>query len=102
MRFCSTPSFAALTNQNSAVIPACFMLKLNKPMPMCVSLVRQIQQLTELECAEMSSTHPLLSLIASHASEGKLEGGNNKGLFVVSLSKGKGQYGQCPAAVEFA
>ncbi|KAF5288427.1 hypothetical protein FQR65_LT02079 [Abscondita terminalis] len=78
----STPSFASLTNQNSAVIPACFMLKLNKPMPMCVSLVHQIQQLTELECAETSSTHPLLSLIVTHASDGQIEPGNNKGLFV--------------------
>uniref|UniRef100_A0A1Y1L2C4 Mediator of RNA polymerase II transcription subunit 1 n=1 Tax=Photinus pyralis TaxID=7054 RepID=A0A1Y1L2C4_PHOPY len=78
----STPSFAALTNQNSAVIPACFMLKLNKPMPMCVSLIQQIQQLTELECVEMSSTHPLLSLIVTHASDGQIEPGNNKGLFV--------------------
>ncbi|KAF5290493.1 hypothetical protein FQA39_LY03597 [Lamprigera yunnana] len=78
----STPSFAALTNQNSAVIPACFLLKLNKPMPMCVSLVHQIQQLTELECVEMSSTYPLLSLIVTHASQGQIEPGNNKGLFV--------------------
>lgn len=67
---------------------------------MCVTLLREIQQLTELEIPELASstsssstttttatttTHPLLSLIASHASNGKLEAGNNKGLFVVSL-----------------
>lgn len=57
-------------------------------MPMCVSLVRQIHQLTELECAELSSaTCPLLSLIATHASNGKVEGGSNKGLFVVSSKR---------------
>lgn len=81
---CSTPSFAALSSQNSAAIPACFVLRLNKPMPMCVALVRQIQQLTEIECADLSTTHTLLSLIATHASEGKLDSTSMKGLFVVS------------------
>lgn len=53
-------------------------------MPMCITLLREIQQLTELEIPELSTPpHPLLSLIASHASNGKLEAGNNKGLFVV-------------------
>lgn len=81
----STPSFTPFNSQNSAAIPACFVLKLNKPMPMCVTLLREIQQLTELEIPELSTaTHPLLSLIATHASNGKLEAGNNKGLFVVS------------------
>lgn len=98
-RVFSTPSFTPFNSQNSAAIPACFVLKLNKPMPMCVTLLREIQQLTELEIPELASsissssttttttttTHPLLSLIASHASNGKLEAGNNKGLFVVSL-----------------
>jgi mediator of RNA polymerase II transcription subunit 1 len=79
----STPSFSPLSSQNSAAIPACFVLKLNKPMPMCVSLVRQIQQVTELDSIEQSATHPLLSLIVHHSSEGKMESGNNKGLFVV-------------------
>lgn len=53
-------------------------------MPICVSLVRQIQQVTELDTIEQSATHPLLSLIVHHSSEGKMESGNNKGLFVVS------------------
>ncbi|XP_018319034.1 mediator of RNA polymerase II transcription subunit 1 [Agrilus planipennis] len=78
----STPSFAALSPQNSAVIPACFILKLNKPMPMCVALVKQLQQLTELECADTSVTHPLLSLIVTHHSDGKMDTANNRGLFV--------------------
>lgn len=55
-------------------------------MPMCLALAKQIQQLTELECAETSTTHPLLSLIATHASDGKLDSLNNKGLFVVSVA----------------
>lgn len=79
----STPSYANLTNLNSSVIPACFVLRLNKAMPMCVSLIRQIQQLTELECAETTVTHPLIGLIVSHSTNGKLDGKNNRGLFVV-------------------
>ncbi|KAI4456845.1 mediator of rna polymerase ii transcription subunit 1 [Holotrichia oblita] len=78
----STPSYASLTSQNTVTIPACFVLRLNKPMPMCVALVRQIQQITELECAELTTTHPLLSLIATHTSDGKLEAGTTRGLFV--------------------
>lgn len=79
----NTPSFTPFNSQNSAAIPACFVLKLNKPMPMCVTLLREIQQLTELEIPELQTqTHPLLNLIASHASNGKLEAGNNKALFV--------------------
>lgn len=81
----STPSYASLTSQNTVTIPACFVLRLNKPMPMCVALVRQIQQITELECAELSTTQPLLSLITSDTSEGKLETGVAKGLFVVRI-----------------
>ncbi|KRT79682.1 hypothetical protein AMK59_7184, partial [Oryctes borbonicus] len=63
-------------------IPACFVLRLNKPMPMCIALVRQIHQITELECGELTTTHPLLSLIATHSSDGKLEATTTKGLFV--------------------
>lgn len=78
----NTPSYAPLTSQNSALIPACFVLKLNRPMPMCVALLRQIQAITDLEIADCSSTHPLLSLIAKHTSDGKLDSSNNRGLFV--------------------
>lgn len=53
-------------------------------MPMCLSLVRQIQQVTELDSIDQSSTEPLLNLIVRHSSDNKLESGNNKGLFVVS------------------
>lgn len=80
----STPSFAALSSQNSATIPACFVLRLNKPMPMCVALIRQIQQLTEMDAMDLTTTHPLLSLIATHSSDGKLDAGSMRGMFVVS------------------
>lgn len=57
-------------------------------MPMCLGLVKQIHQLTELECAELSATHPLLSLIATHSSDGKVDSLHNKGLFVVGILAG--------------
>lgn len=62
------------------------MLKLNKPLPMCVSLVRRIQQVTDMEFVDVSSTHPLMSLITQHISEGQLDCAQNKGLFVVSIN----------------
>ncbi|KAJ8959121.1 hypothetical protein NQ318_022378 [Aromia moschata] len=78
----STPSYSPLTAQNSAVIPACFVLKLNKPMPMCLSLVRQIQQIHPWTDIDSAPTQPLLNLIVSHASDGKMDSSNNRGLFV--------------------
>ncbi|XP_066993755.2 mediator of RNA polymerase II transcription subunit 1 [Anabrus simplex] len=78
----SSPSYAALTASNSATLPACFVLRLNHPLPMCLALVRRIQQVTEIECGDLSSPHPLLSLITQHASAGQLDCANNRGLFV--------------------
>ncbi|XP_017881102.1 mediator of RNA polymerase II transcription subunit 1-like [Ceratina calcarata] len=78
----STPSYAALTGTNSSALPACFVLKLAKKMPMCMELVRRIQKVTELECANISSPHPLLSLIVQHASDSQLDCRNNRGLYV--------------------
>ncbi|CAH1971867.1 unnamed protein product [Acanthoscelides obtectus] len=77
-----TPSYTSLSNQNSAVIPACFVLKLNKPMPMCLSLVRQIQQLQQWSDIDNVPQQPLLNLIVTHCSEGKVHSANNKGMFV--------------------
>lgn len=78
----STPTYNPTTPSNSAVIPAYFVLRLNRAMPMCVTLLRQIQQITELECKDTNTTHPLLSLICTHSSDGKMDSANNKGLFV--------------------
>nr|CAH7762878.1 unnamed protein product [Callosobruchus chinensis] len=77
-----TPSYTSLSSQNSAVIPACFVLKLNKPMPMCLSLVRQIQQLQQWTDIDSVPQQPLLNLIVTHCSEGKVHSANNKGMFV--------------------
>ncbi|OAD52651.1 Mediator of RNA polymerase II transcription subunit 1 [Eufriesea mexicana] len=78
----STPSYAPLTGTNSSVLPACFVLKLAKKMPMCMELVRRIQKVTELECGDISAPHPLLSLIVQHASKGQLDCRNNRRLYV--------------------
>ncbi|XP_021921531.1 mediator of RNA polymerase II transcription subunit 1 isoform X2 [Zootermopsis nevadensis] len=78
----STPLYASLSAANSATLPACFVLRLNNPMPMCLNLVRRIQQVTEMECGDLSTPHPLLSLVTQHASAGQLDCANNRGLFV--------------------
>lgn len=79
----STPLYAPLNANNSATLPACFVLRLNNPMPLCLALVRRIQQVTEMECGDLSTPHPLLSLVTQHASDGQLDCANNRGLFVV-------------------
>jgi len=82
--FFSTPSYAPLTSTNSSMLPACFVLKLGKKMPICMELVKRIQKITELECGDISAPHPLLSLIIQHASDGQLDCRNIRGLYVVS------------------
>nr|CAI5854489.1 unnamed protein product [Callosobruchus analis] len=77
-----TPAYTSLTSQNSALIPACFILKLNRPLPMCLSLVRQIQQLQQWTDIDSVPQQPLLNLIVTHCSEGKIHSANNKGMFV--------------------
>jgi mediator of RNA polymerase II transcription subunit 1 len=79
--------YAGVTPQNSAVLPAHFVLKLRSPMPMCVALAKLIQQVTEVECGDFSAPQPLLSLLTQHCSAGALDCANNKGLFVVSHIK---------------
>lgn len=59
-------------------------MKLNKPLPMCLPLIRQIQQIhpwTEIDNIQMQ---PILNLIVNHCSDGKMTSSTNKGLFVVS------------------
>lgn len=81
--FFSTPVYATMTASNSAVLPACFILRLSKPLPMCLPLVRRIQQVTEIEWSNDLQPHPLMSLITQHASAGQLDCSANRGLFVV-------------------
>uniref|UniRef100_A0A8D8LNG0 Mediator of RNA polymerase II transcription subunit 1 n=1 Tax=Cacopsylla melanoneura TaxID=428564 RepID=A0A8D8LNG0_9HEMI len=80
----STPVYGASTPQNTTPLPACFVLKLSKPIPMAVSLVKKIQAVTEMECttSDLSSACPLLSLIIQHGSDKPDESVSNKPLFV--------------------
>lgn len=80
----NTPSYAQLTSTNSSMLPACFVLKLGKKMPICMELVKKIQKVTELEWSDTSPSSPMLSLIIQHASDGQLDCRNNRGLYVVS------------------
>ncbi|XP_066601821.1 mediator of RNA polymerase II transcription subunit 1 [Prorops nasuta] len=77
-----TPSYATLSGTNSSMLPACFVLKLAHKMPMCVELLKRIQKVTDLECTDVSASHPLLSLIVQHTSDGQLDCKNNRGLYV--------------------
>ncbi|GIY77928.1 hypothetical protein CDAR_572831 [Caerostris darwini] len=71
----SQPQFAALSNLNSTILPASFVLKLPKPIPMAVGLVKDIQNVTNAkipDCSDLSNAQPLLSVIINDASNGKL------------------------------
>ncbi|XP_022238572.1 mediator of RNA polymerase II transcription subunit 1-like isoform X1 [Limulus polyphemus] len=78
----SLPSFAAFSNLNSTTLPASFMLRLSSPIPMANSVIDKIQSLTGIECADMSTSQSLLSLITKESSKGKLQYSSNHGLFV--------------------
>ncbi|KAK6618199.1 hypothetical protein RUM44_002650 [Polyplax serrata] len=78
----STVSYAPMTPTNSTTLPAYFVLKLNKPQPICLELVKHINAISELECCDTSNPHPLFSLITQHVSNGKMDSSLNKGLFV--------------------
>ncbi|GFQ91407.1 mediator of RNA polymerase II transcription subunit 1 [Trichonephila clavata] len=80
----SQPQFAALSNLNSTILPANFVLKLPKPIPMAISLVKDIQNVTNAkipDCGDLSNAQPLLSVIINDSSNGKLSAGD-QGLWV--------------------
>lgn len=77
----SLPSFAAPSNLNSTTLPANFVLRLDSPMPIAIALVRKIQAVTHIECADLSTSQPLLSLITQRVSKGELDC-HSRGLFV--------------------
>ncbi|XP_035216404.1 mediator of RNA polymerase II transcription subunit 1-like, partial [Stegodyphus dumicola] len=80
----SLPSFAALSNLNSTTLPANFVLKLPKPIPMATSLAKKIQAVTNAKLsdfADFSTVQPLLSVIINDTSNGKLSVGD-QGLYV--------------------
>lgn len=79
----SMPAYAAMNAENSIMLPACFVLRLNKPIPIGVHLLRQIEKITRIKFPEdvMAKPQSMLSLIANHATEGLITNAT-KGLFV--------------------
>ncbi|XP_059608621.1 mediator of RNA polymerase II transcription subunit 1 [Phlebotomus argentipes] len=76
------PVYAPLGTLNSTMLPASFVLTLNKKMPMTLSLVQQLTQITELSFGpDPTAAEPLLGLIAGEAIDGEPVGGS-KGMFV--------------------
>ena len=75
-----------LTPTNSVSLPACFSLKLKKPMAMSLSLARKISEITQIQCYESGTQKPLIPLIIKQASSSSIDFNTNKGLFVVSNS----------------
>lgn len=65
-------------------LPAYFSLKLRKPMPVSLALVQRINEVTGLDCADLSNEQSLISLIIQQAADGHPECNSNRGLFVVS------------------
>lgn len=68
---------------NSIMLPANFLLKLNKPMPICAKLAHEIQSAIDMKCNTLSGDAevPLLGLITRHASNNELNS-STRGLFV--------------------
>jgi mediator of RNA polymerase II transcription subunit 1 len=60
------PQFSALTNLNSTQLPACFVLKLQKPLPTSIDILRKITAVTAIEFNYdlINKREPLISLIA--------------------------------------
>ncbi|KAI5644339.1 mediator of RNA polymerase II transcription subunit 1 domain-containing protein [Phthorimaea operculella] len=82
------PIYAPLVPQNSAMLPACFTLKLTQPLPLCAALAKLIQATTEVEVAgDWANAKPIIGIIAQQAynklTPGKtIELNLSKGLFV--------------------
>ncbi|KAH9644788.1 hypothetical protein HF086_007876 [Spodoptera exigua] len=82
------PVYAQLVPQNSAMLPACFTLKLSQPTPLCAGLAKLIHATTDVEVAgDWSNGKPMLGLVAQQAynklTPGKvIELNLSKGLFV--------------------
>jgi len=83
----SLPRYGTLNTTNSTVLPACFMLNLGKPVPICMEVVQIIQKATSIDCFDRSNPEPILNLIVQNSSNGALECSSDQGLFVVRFIK---------------
>ncbi|XP_064647589.1 mediator of RNA polymerase II transcription subunit 1-like isoform X2 [Lineus longissimus] len=76
------PSFPQLSTQNSSMLCACFVLNLQTPIPVSLSILQRIQQVTGIEFIEGAIMQPIVSLIADDMSKGKMKYDQEKGLRV--------------------
>ncbi|KAL4707777.1 hypothetical protein ACJJTC_001723 [Scirpophaga incertulas] len=85
------PVYAPLVPQNSAMLPACFTLKLSQPTPLCSGLAKLIHATTEVEVAgDWANAKPMLGLVAQQAYN-KLTPGK-----IIELNLSKGLYVNLP------
>ncbi|XP_055703835.1 mediator of RNA polymerase II transcription subunit 1 [Phlebotomus papatasi] len=76
------PVYAPLATHNSTMLPASFVLTLNRKMPVTLSLVQQMTSVTEISFGpDPTASEPLLGLIAAQSADGELSG-SSKGMFV--------------------
>ncbi|XP_061186032.1 mediator of RNA polymerase II transcription subunit 1-like [Saccostrea echinata] len=78
----SLPSFQALSQVNSTSLPACFTLVLAKPIPVAVSIIQAIQEVTDIDVITEGAPDTLLQLLLSQSSNGKARPGSE---FYVTL-----------------
>lgn len=80
------PRYGTLNATNSTALPACFVLKLGKPIPIFKGLLNSIQNITGIENTVSSDPQPILNLITQVVSDNQLDCSEEKGLFVVSAA----------------
>lgn len=78
----SLPSFQALSQVNSTSLPACFTLMLARPIPVAMSVIHAIQEVTDIDVITEGEPESLLKLILAQSSGGKLSPGSE---FFVTL-----------------
>ncbi|KAL3832553.1 hypothetical protein ACJMK2_024187 [Sinanodonta woodiana] len=69
----SLPSFQGLSAMNSCVLPASFVLVLPQPIPVSKSVIKTIQEITELEVITAGEEKSLYNLILETFSKGKVK-----------------------------
>lgn len=77
------PEYLSFNADNSIMLPAYFVLRLNKLIVIGTHLLREIEQITHCKFPKefFSETSPILNLIACHSSDGRLKNTFN-GLYV--------------------
>lgn len=76
----SLPSFSGLSNMNSCMLPACFVLTLPTPLSVLTSLLKKIESITNIDVPKLCEGKKLLALLVETVSKGQLV--NKKELYV--------------------